>query len=470
MKAQGGDQRRQIDTTSRLRMSEAQLFDELNALELCGTEHLSSRHKPLTLLWMIGRIADGRRRLVSWREFRERMPSLLKRYGRPLPDPDLRYPFWDLRTSPLWEIVGIEENLSWPYTPSIRTFDSKNPSAGFISAAATLLSSVPVRDRAIKTLTARFFTEDQSDALMKDFGLTSTTLTARSIDSRPHDQSLANDQCLQVGERNEGFRAQSARMQDADTSFVSAALDSPSQGPTSQGRTSAEDSSARAGNVPSTTDQMPIRDNVYSSAAIVTARANRTQGRRQDAVANRAVELHAENLAERYFEERGWTVERVGRLRLGFDLLCRHPAQGVLHVEVKGTQTRGEEVILTPNEVHHNLDLEHCDADHALYVVADIQLLGPGDIECTGGREYCFWPWHINGSTLTPTQYLYKLPVTQRAKGEHATRGRQPESVTSIIDGFVSRRETLKPSNGERVEFCPACGIAPSNLGRCRCS
>lgn len=138
--------------------------------------------------------------------------------------------------------------------------------------------------------------------------------------------------------------------------------------------------------------------------------AARAQGRQLDSAARKAIELHAEDLAVRYFEGSGWTVKRVGHLKLGYDLECTKDEENPLHVEVKGTQTLGEEVFLTPGEVRHVRDTEKCDAAHALYVVSQITLDRTHGVRCSGGHERLLWPWGIDTTHLTPTQYSYRVP------------------------------------------------------------
>jgi hypothetical protein len=133
------------------------------------------------------------------------------------------------------------------------------------------------------------------------------------------------------------------------------------------------------------------------------------QGRQLDAASRKALEIYAEDKAVRYFEALKWSVERVGNLKLGYDLRCRRPGQE-LHVEVKGTQSSGERVILTPGEVRHNLDVDKCGHEHALYVVTDIQLSTGDGVRCTGGKELRLWPWKIDENLLMPTEYSYRVP------------------------------------------------------------
>jgi hypothetical protein len=134
------------------------------------------------------------------------------------------------------------------------------------------------------------------------------------------------------------------------------------------------------------------------------------QGRTMDPDLRRKIELRAENHAAEHFTERGWTVRRVGHLKLGYDLECTNADGRKLHVEVKGTRTLGERVLLTANEVLHVRQADQCGAEHALYVLSQIQVEDNGAIGCTGGDPNLQHPWTINDQDLLPTQYSFAVP------------------------------------------------------------
>lgn len=137
---------------------------------------------------------------------------------------------------------------------------------------------------------------------------------------------------------------------------------------------------------------------------------NRVQDLLRDAAVRRAVELHAEDSAVEHFIKQGWTVERVGHLKLGYDLECRDSLGQSLHVEVKGTQSSAEEVFLTRNEVFHLSEGAACPSQHALYVLSEITLARTGEIDRKSGRFTCLLPWTMDRSLLTPTAYAYRVP------------------------------------------------------------
>ncbi|MDA3642612.1 hypothetical protein LZ318_39185 [Saccharopolyspora indica] len=86
------------------------LLSAVRKLSLHRHEGRPSLHKPLALLWAIGRVADGRCRLVSWPEFRGEVGALLAEFGHEHSKTTPQYPFWHLRTSPqVWEVHGLAD-------------------------------------------------------------------------------------------------------------------------------------------------------------------------------------------------------------------------------------------------------------------------------------------------------------------------------------------------------------------------
>jgi len=129
------------------------------------------------------------------------------------------------------------------------------------------------------------------------------------------------------------------------------------------------------------------------------------QGRGLTAAERRAVELHAQRLAEEHFVGLGHDVRDVSSDCLGFDLRCTNGME-VVHVEVKGTTGAGDTVLLTRNEVAHARE-QH--ARVALVVVSGIRLLRrDGTVSAEGGTMQVIRPWAINDGELSATQFEYR--------------------------------------------------------------
>jgi hypothetical protein len=105
--------------------------------------------------------------------------------------------------------------------------------------------------------------------------------------------------------------------------------------------------------------------------------------------------------ATQYFSQNGYTVENVSGTK-PYDLRCsKHGKQ--LHVEVKGTTSGGDEVILTLNEARW----APRGAKRALFVLHSIRLYGR---HTSGGQKWIKVPWTIDRRRLKPISYMYSVP------------------------------------------------------------
>ncbi|MCP2270005.1 protein of unknown function (DUF3883) [Actinokineospora diospyrosa] len=117
-----------------------------------------------------------------------------------------------------------------------------------------------------------------------------------------------------------------------------------------------------------------------------------------------AVERQAMVLATEYLVALGWAVEDVGATH-SYDIHATRPGEH-LYVEVKGTTSNGDEVILTKNEV----DLMRRVHPHSmLIVIHDIHLDRTGTKPlASGGTRTVFHPWDVRDEQLTPMSYRYR--------------------------------------------------------------
>ena len=127
-------------------------------------------------------------------------------------------------------------------------------------------------------------------------------------------------------------------------------------------------------------------------AGIAKRTRRRERDNELDQAVRTAIEKFAEDAAERALGP-DWDVKRVGHLHLGYDLDCRHRSTGrLLHVEVKGTQNFGEEVVLTRNEVrHHQAYGGDCAAEHALFVLSRVEVTHTPVVSCADGTPFLCW-------------------------------------------------------------------------------
>jgi hypothetical protein len=129
------------------------------------------------------------------------------------------------------------------------------------------------------------------------------------------------------------------------------------------------------------------------------------QGFSVDVMARRAIERRALDAAVDRFTAEGWDVRDVGDHQ-SYDLLCVRGAEE-LHVEVKGTTSDGEFVLLTRNEVEHARRFPRV----ALFVLAGVRVSRSADgaLSVEGGRPTLLDPWQPRAEHLEPLAYRYTV-------------------------------------------------------------
>ena len=65
-------------------------------------------HKPLLLLYALGRCLRGDGRLIPYAEVDRDLKKLLSEFGPPRRSHHPEYPFWRLQTDGLWEVSGAD--------------------------------------------------------------------------------------------------------------------------------------------------------------------------------------------------------------------------------------------------------------------------------------------------------------------------------------------------------------------------
>ena len=147
------------------------------------------------------------------------------------------------------------------------------------------------------------------------------------------------------------------------------------------------------------TSEEPHKD---VAAELIETAQNAAQGFQNDPEVRTAVEQHAVAKAKQHYKKKRYDVQEQGK---PFDLECTCQS-GRLYVEVKGTQTAGSVIILTPNEVEwahtHPMELF---VVHSLVVSKEY-----GRVTVSGGVERIVTPWRPQRNALKAVAYSYSLP------------------------------------------------------------
>jgi hypothetical protein len=130
------------------------------------------------------------------------------------------------------------------------------------------------------------------------------------------------------------------------------------------------------------------------------------QGFGSSAAVNRSIELHAMDVATDHFIALGYQVKNTSDTK-PYDLLVSKGNE-VLTVEVKGTTSTGEKIIVTRNEVDHARAAGNC----ILFILKNVVVKQAGtNVKSQGGEPVIIWPWNVDSGSLQPISYFYSLPL-----------------------------------------------------------
>jgi predicted RNA-binding protein with PUA-like domain len=153
----------------------------------------------------------------------------------------------------------------------------------------------------------------------------------------------------------------------------------------------------------------PVEGVLSEVVAVDEAVRPRARGQRwsHSTAVRRAIELHAMQAAIEHYTGQGWSVEDVSAY-CPYDLHCDRDDR-ILRVEVKGTRSTGERVLLTRNEV---AEARAGYPSTALFILAEVSVVKEADDQpsARGGRAVVREPWRPREEDLEPIAYEYTVP------------------------------------------------------------
>ena len=85
-------------------MNARDILERFQTLRTWRNRDNRAPHKPLLIIWMIGRCLKGDSRLAPFELVDLELTRLLQRFGPAAQSPNTHYPFWRLRNDEVWEI------------------------------------------------------------------------------------------------------------------------------------------------------------------------------------------------------------------------------------------------------------------------------------------------------------------------------------------------------------------------------
>lgn len=152
----------------------------------------------------------------------------------------------------------------------------------------------------------------------------------------------------------------------------------------------------------------PDRDPVQDRASDAAQESyESSQGFVSSTAVRDAIENHSMRRAEDFMERLGFESDDVSKTH-SYDLRCER-GDLTVHVEVKGTQSAGDRIFLTANEVE--FAREHSER-MILFVLHSIKVeeMENGDVEARGGEQVVHMPWNVDDGGLSVVNYRYSVP------------------------------------------------------------
>jgi len=187
-------------------------IERIIGLRRWSQQGVRAPHKPLLLLYMIGRLAQTGSRQVSFEEAEPELADLLERYGPPVTKATPEYPFHHLQNDEgLWE-VSTSDGSDWP--GSVRGKLRQVGMGALTVEFATALADPATRAAVVGVLLEEFADSYRTD-LLEDVGLTegSLALTVMSQTIRRRDPQF-RDNVLVAYERRCAFCGFDGRLAD----------------------------------------------------------------------------------------------------------------------------------------------------------------------------------------------------------------------------------------------------------------
>lgn len=145
------------------------------------------------------------------------------------------------------------------------------------------------------------------------------------------------------------------------------------------------------------------REDEIQEDCVTAEHSSGGQGFQSDVESRLMIESYAMTICKNHFLRNGYEVIDVSANH-SYDLLIKKNEESRF-VEVKGTQTAGETIVLTKNEV--DLSRAH-GVNMVLFIVHSI-VLNKKSVKKGSGVVSIIHPWRVNDDKLTPISFTYKL-------------------------------------------------------------
>ena len=169
-------------------MKPGSLLERFSKLQIWSSKGQRAPHKPLLVLWGIGRCLRGEERLVSYREADRELTNLLSSFGPHRKVVHTEAPFWRLQNDGVWEIRDASQVTVGPGGNAHKSsLLQQDIHAGFPKAIdAILRDNEDLAERVARMLVDAHFPATLHDEILQAVGIGSRFVESRRMhrDSR----------------------------------------------------------------------------------------------------------------------------------------------------------------------------------------------------------------------------------------------------------------------------------------------
>ena len=176
-------------------MKTGDLSVRFKKLQMWSANGQRAPHKPLLVLWGIGRLLTGKERLVSYREADRELAKLLRSFGPHRKTLHTEYPFWRLQNDDIWEIRDASQVRVGPGGDAHRrSLLQQDIHGGFPRAVqAALQANEEIAEQIARELVDSHFPRTLHDEILRAAGIDTGLVQSRRLrrDSRFREAVLA---------------------------------------------------------------------------------------------------------------------------------------------------------------------------------------------------------------------------------------------------------------------------------------
>jgi putative restriction endonuclease len=149
-------------------MNKDEIRESFSNIKVGRSEGVKAPHKPLLILFALGKCSHGEERLISYHEVKWELGQLLKTFGGSQKIPRAHYPFWRLHNDNIWVLTDTENvRETSSGDASEKDLITHNVSGGFQEEIYQYLQARPLFLQEISSMTLHnYFPENKWDSIL----------------------------------------------------------------------------------------------------------------------------------------------------------------------------------------------------------------------------------------------------------------------------------------------------------------